>query len=276
MGKVEVLGRQITYVTEGQGPPLILLPGLGSSWEKWGRSLKELSKYFTVFVVDLPGHGRSGPLQAEETSFSFGVAFLRVLCDELGLDRPIVAGFSFGGLLALRYTLSHPDRVEKLILVGSAGLGRHISWFMRCITLPVLGELVTVPSMLKILMLTRDRSTFSEETIADFCKARRLPGDQKVFLRMLRYGISFLGGQKATIRVSDGLLESLEVPTLIIYGDEDRFFPLAPGMRAARILSNGEFHRFSGTGHRPQIEHPKEFAEVVRDFCLKGSACPRS
>ena len=276
MEYIDVLGRRIAYETEGQGPCLLLVHGLGSSYEEWGRSFGELSKYFTVFAVDLPGHGRSGPLQAEETSFSFGVVFLRELCDELGLDRPIVAGFSFGGLLALRYTLSYPERVEKLILVSSAGLGRHISWFIRCATLPGLGELLTVPSRLKIRMLARDHSALSKDEIAALYEARRLPGDQDVFLRMLRYGVSFWGGQKETVQVSDGSLKSLEVPTLIIWGEQDSRFPLADGARAASVLPNGEFHAFFGAGHWPQAEHPEEFARVVRDFCFNGRVCPRS
>ena len=147
MRVVETKSGRAAFIHAGSGPSLILLHGLGTSSETWGATIKALADRFTVLAPDLAGHGRSSgaPLRG---SIEPLVKALDDLCAALGLETAAVVGHSLGGLVAIRFALSHPDRVTHLVLVDAGGIGEEIAWLLRLAAIPLLGKLVFGPSRL--------------------------------------------------------------------------------------------------------------------------------
>ena len=138
---IDVDGLKPHYVVAGEGPPILLLHGLGASVVTWRDNIGPLSESHTVYALDFPGHGDTDNPDidyAPETILRFMVRLLA----ELKLDRVAIIGNSVGGAVGLMMALRHGDRVSGLVLVGSAGLGRDISPYVRLLSLPLVGRVL--------------------------------------------------------------------------------------------------------------------------------------
>src|SRR5713101_9540046 len=112
------------YCAGRRGTPIVLIHGLGSSAETWAVVVPMLSKEFLVYALDLPGFGKT-PLAPEGTNISTHVLYLERFLNALGYPRATLVGNSFGGWIAARFAVEHPERVERLYLLNSAGLRRE-------------------------------------------------------------------------------------------------------------------------------------------------------
>jgi pimeloyl-ACP methyl ester carboxylesterase len=138
--KMEVEGLPTRYLTAGEGPPLLLLHGVGDDALDWRWVMPALASYHRVYAPDLPGSGNSAkPLP--DYSPAFFTRFVGALLDALEVDRAAVVGNSLGSLVSLRLALSTPERVTALGLVDSAGLGREVTYALRSLALPGYGKL---------------------------------------------------------------------------------------------------------------------------------------
>ena len=267
-GNVELLGRQIRYQKEGKGEALVMVHGLGGSLGEWGRVMESLGRDFTVYTFDLPGHGHSGGLGRSEANLSFGRLILEEFLKIFDLEKPTLLGGSMGGLIVLDYALSFPDRVKKLILVDSSGLGKEIAWFLKVTTIPVLGEIASRPTGKNVERMMGhmvvDISCISQDMLSRSCETRDRPGNQKALLKLLRHGVN-LFGQKRKVRRTDSL-PNLKVPTLILWGEKDQVVPVAHGTRASKLIPGAKLHIFPNTGHWPHVECPEEFSGIIRTF----------
>ena len=130
------------YLQEGSGSPLVLLPGGTASTHAWQPQFEALSATHTVYVVDMPGQGYTEPHDPE---FGYDLpameAAIGAFLDAVGLDRVDLAGHSWSGGWALSYAQSHPDRVNRLILLASSGLDVPDVFSWRVLKTPVVGEL---------------------------------------------------------------------------------------------------------------------------------------
>lgn len=113
-------GLRIQYRVSGTGRPLLLLHGRGSDWSSWQHNAEFLSRYFSVFIPDLPGYGESQKPDAP-VSPEWLASFLASLTDELGLEKVDIIGHSLGAIAAMSFCISYPGRVNRLILVNSTG-----------------------------------------------------------------------------------------------------------------------------------------------------------
>jgi pimeloyl-ACP methyl ester carboxylesterase len=137
---IEVQGLSTRYLTAGEGPPLLLLHGLGDNALDWRWVIPALAHNCRVYAPDLPGSGGSAK---PDTDYSpaFFTRFIAAFLDTLGVERAVVVGNSLGGLIGLRLAMAEPDRVVALGLVSSAGLGREVSYALRSLALPGYGKL---------------------------------------------------------------------------------------------------------------------------------------
>ncbi|MDX1607817.1 MAG: alpha/beta hydrolase [Candidatus Spechtbacterales bacterium] len=284
-----IAGRKVRYVKYGQGPPLVLLHGLGRTVFQWKEHIPEFAKTNTVYALDMPGFGHSEPLMKHERVMSFAPMFLRQFMQHFDLDKPVILGGSFGGLAAMDFALEFPNNLSKLILMDSAGLGREVSLGYRLLTLPIIGELwryldyngiedseiwinrvTRVPKLGKILatVLEYILTPPPKERLDNTIEANRLTP-----LRLYRYGIHLLGGQRLSIR-REGVLHRIQVPTLVMWGELDPIFPVSHAYKAYERLPNpynvklfdpGPYI-FRGVGHWPPRESPREFQSVVKEF----------
>ena len=264
---VRVMGARVRYYRLGDGPPVILLHGLGEAGVVWYGNMEPLARRHLVYALDLPGHGASDkPRWANslERSAEFLVAFM----EALGLERVSMVGNSVGGLLALVTALNYPQRVGHLVLEDSAGLGRELAWFLRWMSMPGLGEVLARPKREGVEWLFGkvfyDPSFGTEELVELLHQERRRPGNKGAMLRILRRGVTIAGVKRSFIFT--GRLQELEVPTLVVWGREDSIFPVAHGERAAALAPQGRLVVFDRCGHWPHMEVRDAFNDLLLEY----------
>ena len=265
--RVQLRDGETRYFRLGEGPPLILLHGLGEASVVWFDNIAPLAASYTVYAVDLPGHcGTFKPLwdRPLEQSVQFMVDFM----DALDIPTASMLGNSMGGMLALATALQHPQRVDRLVLEGSAGLGREIAWFLRLMTLPLVGEALARPSRAAVRRLLQRvfyNHAFSTQALVEaLYETRRLPGNRRSLLFMLRGGVSIRGVRPAVVFTDQ--LPRLDTPVLLVWGRNDLIFPVPHAERAVRLLPNAKMAVFDHCGHWPHVEVCRAFNRLVLDF----------
>ena len=187
-----------------------------------------------------------------------------------GIPRATLIGESLGGAIALRFALERPDQVEKLVLADSVGFGRDVSIRWRIPTLPILGELLTLPSRTatawNLRRGFRDPSRVTDQWIDEEYELARLSGAQSSLLSTLRASADLWGFKPETFRPILDHGRDIRMPTLIVWGAQDRTVPLALGRRGAQVLPNAQLHIFDNCGHEPNLERPDDFNQLVKDF----------
>ena len=268
---IQVNGLRVRYQTEGSsGPVLVLLHGIGRSLEDWESSISPLSQTHRVYTFDLPGFGRSNKPQ-RGYSFPYFAEVLEGFLDALELEQVTLLGSSLGGGVALEFAFTRPERVSRLVLVGSAGFGSEVTLGLRILTLRGVGELFSTPSP-RLVRGTLEGVFYDENFITPKRKARelelaRLPGAQTAYISVARALGTFLGGVRAPWvwsvlrRCGD-----LKIPTLIVWGAQDQILPVKHARVAQAHLPHAELKIFDPCGHFPQLERPEEFNALVLEF----------
>jgi pimeloyl-ACP methyl ester carboxylesterase len=258
----------------------------GGGFDAAGLSLREtipfLAEQHRVFAPDWPGFGKSEAMpitwRVEEC-----VEFLADLLDTLNFRRASLIGVSMGGGFALGLAIRAPERVERLVLVNSAGLGCEIpggvlSYLMM--RLPLVDEL-------RWALLTRSRilvrrtlcapfanqpEVLSEEMLDEILRLARRTGAGAAFRQLQRSEYQWQG-----LRTNySHRLSEIKVPTLIVHGAEDTIVPLSWAERAHRLIRNSQLKIIPGCGHMPPVEQPGLFNEIVRRFfCGSGVRAER-
>lgn len=259
-------GVSIRYVAAGQGPAVVLIHGLAGCCHFWRHNLEPLGQHFSVYAPDLPGHGGSAP--AEEYTLPYAARFVTRFLDHLGLPQASLVGNSLGGLIALETASAFPDRVERLVLVDSAGLGRHVPWSLRLLTVPGLGEVLAHPTRLTLrLSLYQMFYQPGKVSVAELWGNGRFSWQARTLLSIIRQGADLRGLKPLARR--DHKLGLVRQPTLIVWGMEDHVFPVSQAHRAHQRLPGSRLCLIPGCGHLPQWEHPERFNQLVAEF-LQG------
>lgn len=264
-GVTRVLNKTIKWkrVGDRKNPTLVLLHGLGNNMSQWNDVVGPLSEHFDVFLFDSIGYGGSDDFEPTEVNVSFPIWLMDELLTKFDIKKPILLGESFGGLLALEYTLKRQNKVSKLALMDSAGLGRDICLKYRLSTLPIFGEAFVLedsrhPAIdgipVKPVSIFRIFGNIMRFAFIKFVLAKPIKLDREKTnnLRLLRYGVGLLG-QKPTIR-RDKKLNELKIPVLILHGLDDAIFPLLQAIKAFEGISDtwGDSPVFfKGGGHNP-------------------------
>ncbi len=260
---VDVDGVATNYHDTGDGPVVLLLHGSGpgvSAWANWRGVLPELARRFRVVAPDLLGFGAT----AAPPGTAYGVAswtrHLTGFCDALGLDRFSVVGNSFGGAMALRLATDQPQRVDKLVLMGSVGVPFPLTLGLD----RVWGFTPSFENMRSLLdLFAYDRSRVSDELARVRLAAATPPGAQEAFAALLppprQAGVDALA-------VAEEKIAALRLPTLILHGRDDQVIPLATSLRLHELISPSQLHVFGECGHWVQIEQRDRFVALVTDF----------
>jgi 2-hydroxy-6-oxonona-2,4-dienedioate hydrolase len=269
--RIQVDGLPIRYLEAGEGPPLVLLHALGESALDWRWVLPALARTNHVYAPDLPGFGYSAKPSAEYSS-AFFARFVAAYLDALGVERAAVAGNSLGGLIGLRLALSEPERVVALALFDSAGLGREVAYALRLPTLPGYGEGAAAwgktplgafqRAWLRVPLLFGRPERVHTEWITEQARLAQLPGFMEATMSALRAQVD-LGGQR---EVLVDQLPHLQMPTLIVWGEQDRIFPVSQAREAVACLREGYLDLIPDCGHLPQIECPERFVASLNRF----------
>ena len=266
---VSVRGINVHYATAGEGPAVLLVHGLASSMITWYCNIDVIADAgFTAIAIDMPGYGGSGLADHLGYSPESASHFLVQFADQLGIERFSVVGNSAGGLIAGVTALEYPDRVDKVGLVGSAGLGKRISWPLKLISIPVVGELVYKPQMISkealIKRIFYRPPEFLEELLPEIVRVRCLPHGPQVMLESVRSGINLLG-----LRPEHQILnrlEDLQAKLLAVWGEEDLVIPPISEEDIRRVVPDSTVHVLPECGHWPQMEKPDEFNRILTSF----------
>ncbi len=271
---IVVDGINVRYATAGEGPAVILVHGLASSMITWYCNFDALADAgFTVIAIDLPGYGDSGLANHLGYAPDTAADFIADFAAELGIDRFSVVGNSAGGLIAGITALEYPGRVEKVALVASAGLDRRLSWPLRIISVPVIGELIYKPRMIsKSAMIKRiffQPPAFLDDIFPEMLRVRCLPHAPQVMLRSVRSGVNLLGLRREH-NILDRL-KALTVPLLAVWGEEDLVIPPVNAEDVRRALPGSAIHVLPACGHWPHMEKPEEFNRILTNFLSQPS-----
>jgi pimeloyl-ACP methyl ester carboxylesterase len=265
-------GHQLSYLDSGTGPAVLFIHGLLGSHRNWAHLVDALNTEHRVVAPDLFGHGASAKPMGD---YSLGshAATLRDLLDHLGIGRVILVGHSLGGGIAMQFCYLFPERVERLVLVSSGGLGRSVSPLLRSATLPgaewVLPVLASRWVRRRVESVGRTVGRLGWRPSSDVTEAWTgfvSLGDadvRRAFLATTRSVID-PGGQ--TVTAHDHLPMAIEIPTLIVWGTRDRMIPTWHATAAAEAIAGSRVELFEGAGHFPHLDEPERFARVLAEF----------
>src|SRR6266516_3994789 len=230
------------YCGGRRGTPIVLIHGLGSSAETWAALIPLLSKEYLVYAPDLPGFGRT-PLAPEGTNIRTHVLYLERFLDALGYPRVTLVGNSLGGWIATRFAVEHPERVERLYLLNSAGLRREN---MRS---PYVEDRIAANSSLEqMLGYSLPVPTFVLDALVLNSQTPAYAG--------------FIRGYDPREEL-DTVLAHVQVPTTIIWGERDNLLPLICAHDFHKSIVNSELVLLPRVGHMPQIQAPVKVAQII-------------
>ena len=258
---VEVGNQRLRYFEGGNGPPLLLIHGLGSSSEDWALVVRELTRGHRVIAPDLLGWGGSDKPRDGDYSVAAQTELVRGFMDAVRLPRADVAGLSMGGWVGLRLAALHPERVQKLVLIDSIGLD---------------------------FPTTLDESSFAPTTMAEARHLLWLQSDEFTKLPdfvvrdFLRHALRDRWVLRASMRslltrrdVMDGKLQRVTMPVLIVWGTADRLAPPSLAARLHEALPQSRVVMIPGCGHLAVIECRAKAIPAIVDFLNAERAVKR-
>ena len=271
---VNVWGLNVRYVEAGGGPVVLLLHGLADSLLSWYCNIDALADAgFRVIAPDLPGSGDSDKPDHLEYDPNSAAEFIYDFCQELGIAKLSLVGNSAGGLISGLFALEHPEMVENMALVAPGGFGRRISWLLRAISIPVLGDLLYRPWLNRKIGITKHLfhrpAAVLEKLLPEMNRLKALPGARAAVLRSIRANIDLRG-----VRQGAYILERLKnstVPLLTVWGAEDRVIPIEYSEDVQRELPDSTVRVIQQCGHWPQMEKPEQFNHMLISFLTGGS-----
>lgn len=251
-----------------EGSVVILLHGIGSCVETWTFNIAVLAKHHQVYAVDLMGSGRSDKPPDSYSLLSLGT-FVKAFMDALEIDRATLVGNSMGGGIALQIALTWPQRTEKLVLVDSLGLGREISPSLCLANLPGIDKLYRPTRSSTALFLKQivfDPSLITREWIDLFYEIMTLPGAKEALFAQIRANIGWFGVRPEVYRPILDRLNTMTIPTLIVWGKQDSVLPVAHAQVAAQRLPDVRLHSLDACKHWSHLEQAEEFNALVLQF----------
>ncbi len=263
------LDLQVHYNDLGEGAEtVVMLHGSGpgaSGWANFNRNIEPLlAAGYRVVLMDCPGWSKSDPIVCRGSRSDLNATALKGLLDVLGLERVHILGNSMGGHSAVAFTLSYPERVGKLVLMGGGSGGASPFVPMPTEGIKLINALYREPTIdnLKKMMnvFVYDPSDLTEalfQTRLDNMLSRRDHLDNFV---------ASLAANPKQFPDFGARLGEIKARTLVIWGRNDRFVPMDVGLRLIAGIANSELHVFNNCGHWAQWEHAETFNRLVLDF----------
>ena len=253
----------------GAGAPVLLIHGSGpgvSAWANWRLVMPALAQQARVIAPDMVGFGYTERPQGFVYNMDAWVRQAVGLLDALGIERTDLVGNSFGGGLSLALAIAHPERVRRLVLMGSAGVSFPLTEGLDA----VWGYTPSVENMRAIMdYFAFDQGLMSDDLARLRFEASIRPGFQESFAAMFpaprQRWIEALASTEADIR-------ALPHQALVIHGREDRVIPLSTSLTLSSWIQRSQLHVYGQCGHWTQIEHAARFARLVGDFLTEARA----
>lgn len=260
---LDAAGVSTHYHDAGAGTPVLLLHGSGpgvSAWANWAKTIPALSRSARVVAPDLVGYGLTS--RPDDVTYSLRTwtdhawAFL----DALGLEKVAVVGNSLGGRIALAMAEDHPERLDRLVLMGAPGVGMTITEGLKA-----LRAYEPSPKAMRELLTTYfavDTSIITDELVKIRYDASVLPGAHEAYTAMFsdpEHSGNDLG-------ISEEQVQAVHLPVLLVHGAEDKVVPPQVAWNMVNLLPDADLAIFARCGHWTQIERAQDFNTAVAYF----------
>ena len=266
-GTVRLMVQQQPVFVQDSGPReapvVLLLHGFGASLQAWDDWAPALEKNLRVLRIDIPGFGLSGPAVNQDYSDAADVARVIAVMDQLGVQQVIVTGHSMGGRIAWNLAAAHPERVSQLVLLSPDGFPDPNAKSDKTYEVPALLGLLpySLPKwalrMGGVAPAFADDSQLTPQMMQRYHDMMLAPGVRTALLERMRQ-----------TRNSDPVarLQSITVPTLLIWGEKDAFIPVGNAQDYLKAMPQAKLVTLPGVGHVLHEEAPQASVQVVLDF----------
>ena len=264
---VDVAGISTRYIEAGEGPPVVLIHGGGAGadcYGNWYDCIPRLAEGFHVYALDMLGFGRSEHPDPDDFAYTQGarVDHLAGFVEALGLKPVSLIGNSMGGMTSIGVTVSRPGLVDKLVLMGSAGLNRGVREEMR----PLQNYDYSREGMEKIIGVLTHKDFVPEDGLVDYrFELATEPATRKAYSATM----GWVKEQRGLFYEED-FIRRVDVPTLVTGGKDDIVVPLPLAMRFLELIEDSWGYFVPRCGHWAMLEHPEDFAAATARFLSSG------
>ncbi len=267
---LNVNGHHVRVLDQGKGTPIVLLHGWCDSSFTWRHVIPPLAEHYRVIALDWPGFGYSSK-PAEAVPFSEMADVLAATLDELGIEQAVIAGNSMGGGASLQFAATYPKRVIALIPIDAAvpmDINRS-GWVIKLLSVDAINDLAAQALGRFVHRLALKSAVHQASVVTDQeAEERYLPlntsGARSFMIRQL---IEIKSEPVPWKRIT-----SISAPTLIVWGKQDHWIPLAAGESLQKNIPNSSMVVLDRVGHMPQLESPKKLVSLIKDFVGKTLA----
>jgi pimeloyl-ACP methyl ester carboxylesterase len=263
----DAAGIRTSYLEAGSGDTVLMLHGSGpgvSAKANWQRNIPQLAQHFHVIAPDIVGFGSTERPEDIVYSLPGWTDHVWAFLDALGVKTVRVVGNSLGGRIALQMATDHPDRITKMVLMGTPGVGMTPTDGLAALR-------AYEPSHDAMRDLLRnyfavDPAMITDELVEIRYEASIADGAYEAYRAMFfdpRHSGSALGITESEVR-------AIAIPTLLVHGREDKVVPMQVSITMLGLLPNADLHVFSACGHWTQIERADEFSAVIIDYLSRS------
>jgi pimeloyl-ACP methyl ester carboxylesterase len=260
---IDSAGIQTSYLEAGSGDPVLMLHGSGpgvSATANWQHNIGPLAEKFHVLAPDIVGFGATERPTDIVYSLRAWTDHVWAFLDALGIEKTAIVGNSLGGRIALQMATDRPERISRMVLMGSPGVGMSLTEGLQALR-------AYEPSHDAMRALLRnyfavDPALITDELVAIRYEASVADGAYEAYRAMFfdpRHKGSELGITEEEVR-------AIGTPALLVHGREDKVVPLSVSVSMLDLLPNADLHVFSHCGHWTQIERADEFSALVKDY----------
>jgi pimeloyl-ACP methyl ester carboxylesterase len=266
--RVQLPGADVNYVEMGEGEPIVFIHGISGSWQNWLENLPHFARGHRVIALDLPGFGRS-PMPSWPIDIPAYGRLIHDFCEKLGVGSGAIVGNSLGGFVAAEAVTSAPGRFHHLGLISAAGIVNTWNPKERAIVTAFVWRAFS-PEFAKRSTTIIGRRALRREVFRRFVRyPERLRAE--LLWEQIANGLErcpgFADALHAAIRhdIRDRL-GSIEIPTLVLWGFDDRVIPVQAALSYHRRIPGSRLEIFERTGHVPQLERPARFNPLLAEF----------
>jgi len=255
-GEVLSGGIKTAYLFAGQGFPVILLHGAGAGAVTWHPSIAAIAKSFCVIAPDIVGYGESDKPNATYDR-PFFASWLKNFCLAMNISKAHIVGLSQGGAIALQFAVEHPELVANLVLVDSGALGSQPTFlpFLAMVWMNMMPSVASHRFASRYLFSNTENRDLNHVYYS--VEVLKKQGGKNAFTQ---------GRGAAVAKIPNDLLRQIRQRTLIIWGKNDKFFPVKDGEDASLIIPNARFHSINNAGHLPLMDQPEAFNKALMEF----------
>lgn len=262
---IKLSGSELFVVERGKGESLILANGIAASVYTWRKVIPKLSKSFRVHALDYKGTGLSEKPRDEYSIEEFSKEIFDLM-NYYKIDKAVLAGNSLGGEVILNFAIKYPERVKALILLDTAGyqLNKEITAILvRLGRFKAVGRFIKKHASKRFARRLIEWALYNDELIDremvnSYYKPMRTKGAFDAFIKLVK-NLSYTDFDYSKVK-------DIEVPTLIIWGKEDKWIPVSDAYKFHKDIKNSKLVILGGCGHAPQEEMPDKVSELIKEF----------